>query len=106
MHENRKLLPIFSRSGDAELLRRIRLIRSVGRWQNYFTAFRMCHRNLTEPTRLCGALGIFNNLTAMNCLGSLGFSLQCGSIWWWNIINTREECTWVRTLDSGRTVII
>ncbi len=53
-------------------------------------------RNLTEPTRFCGALGVFSNETAIRCLAKLGFTLECGSIWWWNIINTREECTWVR----------
>ncbi len=51
--------------------------------------------DLTSPTRVCGAIGTFNEPAGLDCMRDLGFSEECLSIWWYNVINTREECTLV-----------
>ena len=49
-------------------------------------------RNLTRPTRLCGALGFVSRRFERECLKGLGFSDECLSIWHWNIENTVKAC--------------
>ncbi len=49
------------------------------------------NRNLTAPTRMCGALGWFSTSAEMSCLKMLGFSHECATIWAWNILNTRSK---------------
>jgi len=49
-------------------------------------------RNLTEPTRICGALAFISLDLEKKCLEQLGFSFTCGTIWHWNIENTSEVC--------------
>ena len=50
-------------------------------------------RNLTEPTRRCGALSIVSADLMRKCLQRIGFSDNCIPIWEYNILNTRQECT-------------
>ncbi len=49
------------------------------------------NRNLTVPTRMCGALGWLSTSAEMSCLKMLGFSHECATIWAWNILNTRSK---------------
>lgn len=51
-------------------------------------------RNLTTPTRICGALGILSDSLIDKCLKRIGFSDLCIPIWRYNVINTREKCFW------------
>jgi hypothetical protein len=48
-------------------------------------------RNLTTPTRICGALGAVSQDLEWRCLKWLGFSDECAYIWHWNILNTKSE---------------
>lgn len=49
-------------------------------------------QNLTEPTRLCGAMGSISEELEYDCMKALGFSDECVSIWIFNIHNTKKEC--------------
>ena len=53
-------------------------------------------QNLTDPTRLCGALGAISPILMRNCLKRIGFSDDCIPIWEYNILNTRKECFLVK----------
>ena len=53
-------------------------------------------QNLTDPTRLCGALGAISPSLMRNCLKRIGFSDDCIPIWEYNILNTRKECFLVK----------
>ena len=49
--------------------------------------------DLTDPVRQCGIMGITGGKnTNIDCLKTIGFSSQCASIWYYNTVNTREEC--------------
>jgi len=49
--------------------------------------------DLTTPVRDCGLLGISEGEAAnMQCLRDLGFSEPCARVWYYNTVNTRDEC--------------
>jgi hypothetical protein len=51
------------------------------------------HEDLTDPVRECGLTGIRDGEEAnIACLTDLGFSLPCAQIWYYNTLNTRNEC--------------
>jgi hypothetical protein len=49
--------------------------------------------DLTAPVRECGLVGIREGEEAsIACLTELGFTLPCAQIWYYNTVNTRNEC--------------
>ncbi|TVR03392.1 MAG: hypothetical protein EA398_05270 [Deltaproteobacteria bacterium] len=50
-------------------------------------------RDLTTPVRQCGIQGLVGGERRnLECLADIGFNEACASIWYWNTVNTREEC--------------
>lgn len=47
---------------------------------------------LTAPVRKCGFLSIISKKLSLNCLKNLGFTHACVQIWFFNSVNTRENC--------------
>ena len=48
--------------------------------------------NLTAPVRWCGIKGVLGEDVNMQCLLDLGFTYPCAQIWYYNTINTRDNC--------------
>ena len=48
--------------------------------------------DLTNGARKCALKSIVTKRMAMRCFRKLGFTDQCSEIWYYNSINTREEC--------------
>ena len=49
-------------------------------------------QNLTDATRSCAIKGMLSDRWERNCLRQLGFSEECVTIWYYNILNTRRKC--------------
>lgn len=46
--------------------------------------------DLTDPVRQCALSG--DQQATVDCLRDLGFDLPCAQIWYWNTLNTRQNC--------------
>ena len=61
----------------------------------------MSHPDMTTTGIICSIFGLIDEEKAIQCYETIGLSRECSKIWWYNGLNTRNECFQICLMNIG-----